>query len=364
MENPMKFLRSLILVLVFAAVLVGGWLAWRSMRPQQSLENFAWSNGRIEATEVNVATKLSGRLVEVLAEEGDPVARDQVLARMDTRTLEADLRQAEAAVRQARHRVEQARSLVKSRANEVDAARALVVQRRSRMDLSAKEARRSEELFKQDVIAQEAMDVDRTAKRSDAAQFRAAEAGLEAALSALASAHSGVDEALAGVEAATARVETIQSDIDDSTLKSSIDGRVLYRLAEPGEVLAAGGNVLTLLDITNVYMTVFLPTDEAGLVAIGAEARLVLDALPEWSIPAAIVFVSPEAQFTPKAVETRTEREKLMFRIKARIRPDLLKAYAERVKTGLPGTAYVRLRGGGEWPESVPPLFTPGAESQ
>lgn len=360
----MKFLRSLILVFVAAAVLAGGWFAWRSMQPQQSLEDFAWSNGRIEATEVNVATKLSGRLVEVLAEEGDMVVRDQVLARMDTRTLEADLRQAQAAVKQAGHRVDQARSLVKSRANEVEAARALVVQRKSQMNLSAKEARRSEELFRKDVIAEETMDVDRTAKRSDAAQFRAAQAQLEAALSALASARSGVNEALAGVEAATARVETIQSNIDDSTLKSPISGRVLYRLAEPGEVLASGGNVLTLLDITDVYMTFFLPTDQAGLVPIGAESRIALDALPKWSIPATVIFVSPEAQFTPKAVETRTEREKLMFRIKARISPDLLRIYAERVKTGLPGMAYVRLSGDGPWPAAVPPLFTPGAEAQ
>jgi len=361
----MRVIRLSLIVLVIAAALgAGGWFAWQHWKTPDGLADFAWSNGRIEATEVNLATKLSGRLISVAVEEGDTVARDQVLARMDTATLEADLRQAQAAVSQAGHQVAQAEAQVKSRTNEVAAAKALVAQRLSQKQLSAREAARREELFKRGVIAQEDLDVDRTQKRSDEAQYIAAQAGLDAAFSALEAAGAGVNEAKAGVAAAEARVETIQSNIDDSALKSPISGRVLYRLAEPGEVLGAGGNVLTLLDITNVYMTFFLPTDQAGLVAVGAEARIVLDALPKWSIPASITFVSPEAQFTPKSVETKTEREKLMFRIKARIKPELLAAYADRVKTGLPGVAWVRLTGDGPWPEKLPPLFTPGAEKQ
>jgi len=361
----MKPTRSIPLLLVIVAALAaGGWFAWKHWRSSDDLAGFAWSNGRIEATEVNVATKLSGRLVEVIVEEGDMVTRGQVLARMDTATLEADLREAEATARQAEHKVAQATALVESRSNEVRAAKALVAQRLSQKTLSAREAARREELFKRGVVAQEALDVERTAKRSDEAQYRASLAQLDAALSAFNSSRSGVDEAQAGVAAAKARVETIQSNIDDSILKAPISGRVLYRLAEPGEVLAAGGNVLTLLDITNVYMTFFLPTDQVGLVALGAESRIVLDALPEWSIPAAITFVSPEAQFTPKSVETKTEREKLMFRLKARITPSLLAEYASRVKTGLPGVAWVRLTGDAPWPGKVPPLFTPGAETK
>ncbi|HEY9193529.1 MAG TPA: HlyD family efflux transporter periplasmic adaptor subunit, partial [Methyloversatilis sp.] len=132
---------------------------------------------------------------------------------------------------------------------------------------------------------------------------------------------------------------------------------VLYRLAEPGEVLAAGGKVVTLLDITDVYMTLFLPTSQAGRVAIGSEARIVLDVRPDISIPATVSFVSPEAQFTPKSVETRTEREKLMFRVRVKIAPDLLRAYAKQVKTGLPGVAWVRLDADSPWPATMPPLI-------
>lgn len=147
-----------------------------------------------------------------------------------------------------------------------------------------------------------------------------------------------------------AAIDTIKADIEDSTLTSPRDGRVQYRVAQPGEVLAAGGRVLNLVDLGDVYMTFFLPTAQAGRLAIGAEARLVLDAWPQYVIPARISFVSNVAQFTPKTVETTEERQKLMFRVKAQIAEDLLRKYIEQVKTGLPGLAYVRLDPAAEWP--------------
>ncbi|MDP3290161.1 MAG: HlyD family efflux transporter periplasmic adaptor subunit, partial [Methyloversatilis sp.] len=162
----------------------------------------------------------------------------------------------------------------------------------------------------------------------------------------------------AAVEAAQARVERMRVDLQDAVLVAPADGRVLYRLAEPGEVLPAGGKVLTLLDITDVYLTLFLPTSQAGRVAIGSEARIVLDVRPDISIPASVSFVSPQAQFTPKSVETRTEREKLMFRVRVKIPPELVRAYAKQVKTGLPGVAWVRLDADAPWPATVPPPVT------
>lgn len=139
-------------------------------------------------------------------------------------------------------------------------------------------------------------------------------------------------------------------DINDCTLKSPRDGRVQYRIAQPGEVLSAGGKVLNLLDLGDVYMTFFLPTAAAGRVRMGAEVRLVLDAAPQYVIPAQVSFVADVAQFTPKTVETAEERQKLVFRIKARIPADLLKKHIRSVKTGLPGIAYVRLDDRSEWP--------------
>ena len=91
-----------------------------------------------------------------------------------------------------------------------------------------------------------------------------------------------------------ARVESLQASLDDTALKAPIAGRVLYRLAEPGEVLAAGGKALTLLDLSDMFMTIYLPTEKAGQVAIGSEARIVLDGLPGQPIPAKVSFVAAE----------------------------------------------------------------------
>ena len=124
-------------------------------------------------------------------------------------------------------------------------------------------------------------------------------------------AKSQIVSAEALVEAAQATVERIQADLDDSVLKAPRDGRVQYRVVQPGEVVAAGGAVLNMVDLSDVYMTFFLPTSDAGRVALGAEARIVLDAAPEYVIPARISYVADVAQFTPKTVETEDERQKL-----------------------------------------------------
>ena len=353
---PPRSLSKWIVPLVLLALALGGAAAWLATRGPESPDLFASGNGRIEATEVNVATKLAGRLTEIMADEGDDVDQGQVLARMDTRTLEADLREARAAVAQAEHAQISATSAAAQQKDNIAAAQALVAQRASTLQLAQKDLKRTQDLFAQGVVADEQLDVDKTAVQTGTALLNEARAQLSAAQSAMDTAQSRILEASSAVDAAKARVETIQTEIDDSTLTSPISGRVLYRLAEPGEVLAAGGAVLTLLDITNVYMTIFLPTTQVGRVAIDSEARIVLDVRPDLSIPARVTYVSPQAQFTPKSVETQTEREKLMFRVKVRIDPVLLRAYSKQVKTGLPGVAHVRLDPDADWPADIPPL--------
>ncbi len=347
-----------LLVLILLPLLAGGGLYWwYKLRPGGDDGAFARGNGRIEATEVDVAAKLAGRLTAVLVQEGDDVTAGQVLATMDAKVLKAELRAARAAVLEAGQKKASAEAVVEQRRNEILAAEALTAQRASQLRLSQAELDRTRTLHAGGNVAQERLDVDQTAARTGAAQLDAANAQLYAAKSALEAAKAGVLQAQAAVEAAEARAEGIQADIADSSLVSPIDGRALYRLAEPGEVLAAGGRVLTLLDVSDVYMTLFLPTSQAGRAALDAEARIVLDARPDLSIPARVTFVSPQAQFTPKAVETSEEREKLMFRVKVAIPPALLRKYAKLVKTGLPGVAYVRLDPKAPWPKEVPPLI-------
>jgi len=155
---------------------------------------------------------------------------------------------------------------------------------------------------------------------------------------------------VAATEATIARVE---ADIQDSQLKSPRAGRVQYRIAQPGEVLAAGGKVLNLVDLGDVYMTFFLPETVVGKIALGSDVRIVLDAALQYVIPAKVSYVASTAQFTPKTVETASERQKLMFRVKAQLDPALLRQHLRLIKTGLPGVAWIKLDGQATWPPEL-----------
>ncbi len=335
----------------FIAVVAGlGFLAWHYVQPKTLGDGFASGNGRIEAVEIDIAAKTPGRIKEILVDEGDFVTAGQVVARMDVEVLESQRREAEAQLRQAQSAVARARSLVAQREAEKDAALAVVAQRETEQTLAQKRQARSEPLATDQAIALQELDDTRAAARGARSAVSAAKAQVAAAVAAIVTAQSQVLEAESVVEAARATIERLQADINDSTLRAPRDGRVQYRIAQPSEVIGAGGKVLNLLDLADVYMTFFLPTAAAGRVAVGSEVRLVLDAVPQFVIPASVSFVADNAQFTPKTVETANEREKLMFRVKARIDPELLKKHIHQVKTGLPGMAYVRLDPKFEWP--------------
>ena len=111
--------------------------------------------------------------------------------------------------------------------------------------------------------------------------------------------------------------------------------------------------MLNMVDLADVYMTFFLPENQVGRVNMGTEARIILDAAPQLVIPANVTFVADVAQFTPKTVETKEERQKLTFRVKATIPADLLREHLAKVKTGLPGVAYVKLDPNASWPANL-----------
>ncbi|MFN4283131.1 MAG: HlyD family secretion protein [Alphaproteobacteria bacterium] len=335
------------------ALVGGSYYAWDRIHNAGLPGGIVGGNGRIEAVEIDVATKTAGRIKEILVNEGDFVEIGQVLARMDTAQLEAQRRQAEAQQQRALIGIETAKSLVVQRQAERTAAEAVVSQRVAQLDAAQRKFVRSEQLAKTSAVSQQVLDDDRANMQAAKAAVGAAQAQLAASEAGISSAKAQVVDAESAVDAAKAAIESITADIDDSTLKASRSGRVQYRVAQPGEVLSAGGRVLNLVDLGDVYMTFFLPTTQAGRIAIGTEARIVLDAAPQYVVPAKVSFVADVAQFTPKTVETAEEREKLMFRIKAQISPDLLRKYIQQVKTGLPGMAYVRIDPAAEWPPSL-----------
>jgi HlyD family secretion protein len=270
---------------------------------------------------------------------------------MDIAQLLAKKREAEAQLRRAEIAIDTARSLVTQREAERTAAEAVVEQRQAELDTTENKLARSEQLIRSNAVSQQVLDDDRSAQRRAKAAHAASRASVAASEAAIGAARAQVVDAEASVEAAKAAIESLQADIADSTLIAPRDGRVQYRVAQPGEVLSSGGRVINMIDVSDVYMTLFLPTEEAGRVALGADVRLVMDAAPNAVIPAKVSFVADVAQFTPKTVETKVERLKLMFRVRAQIPPALLQKYLQQVKTGLPGIGYVRLDSGTPWPD-------------
>jgi HlyD family secretion protein len=343
-----RFLAALVIV-----ILAGAYYLWTTRAGNGLPAGIVSGNGRVEAIEIDVSAKTSGRIKDILVNEGDFVEVGQILAVMDTQQLEAQRRQAVATMRRSKVSVETAHSLVTQREAERTAAEAVVAQREAEADAADRKLTRSEQMARANTVSLQTLDDDRASAAGAKAAVGAAKAQLAATDAAIGAAKAQIIDAEAAVEAASAAIESIDAEINDSTLRAPRAGRVQYRVAQVGEVLSAGGKVLNLVDLGDVHMTFFLPTAEAGRVAIGAEVRLVLDAAPQYVIPAKASFVADVAQFTPKTVETEEERQKLMFRVKAQISPELLKKYIQQVKTGLPGVAYIRLDPSVDWPANL-----------
>jgi len=348
-----RYLKPAIGVVLVAVAGVAAYLIWQHFRPKGLGEGFASGNGRIEAVEFDVAAKSPGRITEMYVDDGDFAAAGQVVARMDTAVLRAQLKQAQAEEAQARNATSTALAVVAQRESEKAAAMAVVTQREAEQIVAFKTVQRSQILSTEHATSIQEYDNDVAHQREAAAAVVTAKAQLAASQATINAARSQVLEAKSNVVAAQAAESRLQADIDETELRAARESRVQYRIAQPGEVVSSGGKVLSMVDLSDVTMTFFLPEASAGRVAIGAEVHIVLDASPQDVIPATVSFVANVAQFTPKTVETTSEREKLVFRVKARIDPALLKKHLAQVKSGLPGIAYVRLDPSVPWPEKL-----------
>ena len=300
-------------------------------------EGIAWGNGRLEAKLVDITSKEALRVKEVLVDEGDVVKPGQVLARMDTVTLDARARPGQG------ERGGGAGARWQSRIPPSSGKRA-------RSSLAKIEAERSGKLLAENAGSQREYDVRKTAV--DSSRPRSARKS------------QSCSTAQQQVEVAQANVATIQTRIDDATLKAPVQGRVLYRLAEPGEVLGAGRQGADAGQPGRCL--------HGDLPAFGAgRARRRLGpkrASPSTTCPAAprrgtVSFVSPEAQFTPKQVETRSERDKLMFRVKIQLPKEVVTQFIEHIKTGVRGVGYVKIDDSAVWPDWLQNLIAPAASA-
>ncbi|WP_395664339.1 HlyD family secretion protein [Methylocella sp.] len=307
--RPGNFMRSLI----------------ERLRGQSMPAGLVKSNGRIEATQVDVAAKYGGRIETLAVNEGDEVTAGEVVGKIASPEYEAQLRQAQANVLKAKQALAE--------------ALALIAQRKSDLDFARTDLERGQTLVARGNITQQIVDQRRNKYEAAQAADRAAQAQRE--------------QAQFAIEAAEAEVQRLEAVIVDLTLVSPRTGRVQYRLARAGEVVAPGQRILTILDLQDVYMTIYLPAADAGKLTLEDEARIIADPVPEYVIPAKVSFVATDAQFTPKSVETADEREKLMFRVKLQIDPKVLEKYHRQVKTGVRGVGFVRLSPKVEWPADL-----------
>jgi HlyD family secretion protein len=288
-------------------------------------EGIVKSNGRIEATQVDVAAKYPGRLATLTVNEGDEVTAGQVVATISSPETEAQLRGAQAQVLKSKQALAE--------------ANAQIAQRKSDLDFARTDYERAKKLLDTRFISVQV--VDQRRNRLDASE------------AAYVAANAQRDQAESAIAAAESDVERYQSILVDLVLVSPRSGRVQYRLARAGEVVAAGQRVLTILDLNDVYLTIYLPADDAGKLTLGDEARIILDPIPQYVFPSTISFVATEAQFTPKSVETTEEREKLMFRVKLQGDPQVLDRYHRQVKTGVRGLGFVRTDPKVPWPQEM-----------
>ena len=318
----------LLMVLIVVAGAGGAWYWWQGQQ-EKLPDGLVSGNGRIEADLVDISARSAGRLRGVLVREGDLVSAGQILAQMDTTELQA----------------QRAKYVADQTAQEASMleAKAIVDQRQAELTLKEANLLRALALVDKGFTSRQMVDEAQSERDSARAALEAAE--------------KKVTAVQRSIQAAKALVDQVDTQIADATLRSPVKGRVLYRLVNPGEVMSAGGKALTVVDLSEIYLEIYLPSEQAMMVPIGSQARIQLDGA-DFAVPARVSFVSPEAQFTPKQVETRSERDKLMFRVKLRIPPNIVAQHIEQAKTGIRGMGYVRLGSNPpDWPEFLQKRF-------
>jgi HlyD family secretion protein len=343
------------LVIIAAAVVVLGVVAWLIFGGSKLPRGFAAGNGRLEANQLYIASKYPGRIKEVLVNEGDTVEAGQVVARMDTEELEAQLAQALAQIKQQQDTERLAVADVGTKRAQIENRQADLAAKQAEQTYAQQQYARSKGLVGRGAVSEQEAESDSAQMLMTRANAAAAGAQLASARADLIGAQATVGRTGSTIEAARAEADRIRAQIKESVLVAPTHGRIERRLAETGEVLASGGRVYSMVDLRDVYMYIFLPESVTGKIPLGSEARIVLDAAPQYPIRAFVSYVSPQAQFTPKTVETQEERHNLTFRIKLQIPKERLVQYEALVKSGTPGMGYVRYDNAAQWPEKLQP---------
>lgn len=320
---PVKSLIKVASGLVLA--IAAGALLWIHGHSEGANNGFANANGRLEVKRIDLAAKYPGKVTRITIQEGDEVKAGELIAEQDNADLLAQMEAAESARQRA---IEAgARATAESQARSAQAR------------LAQLELGHAKQLLADALVS--------------SAEVERRQAQRDGETSAVDAAKAAVREAAAARQEAEAQIKRLGVALADMKINAPIQGRIEYRIVEPGSVVPSGGRIATLLDLHNVYMTIFLPVAQAGAIKLGDEARIVLDTQDRLVLPARIAFVSSDAQFTPKYVETRSERDKLMYRVKLQVPPDMAAKYRSVLKGGVTGNGVVRLSSQTPWPKEL-----------
>ncbi len=317
----MKKIALVIALIILGGVAAAGGWWWYQHQLEPLPEGIVKVNGRFELGRMDIASLYPGRIESLPVIEGQEMAAGQLVAKLSSEETQAQLLAAQAA----KERVTQT----------VARAQAETAVRMERQGLAELELKNAKALKKDALVS--SMEVERRQR------------ALAGETSAVKASKAAEAEGRAAIREAAAQIQRIKSVNKDLEIRAPQAGRIEYRIAELGRVIPAGGKVVTMLDPSDAYMSLFLPTYTLGQVRIGSDARVMLDGINA-VFPAKVSFIASEAQFTPKYVETKAERTKMMYRVKLQLSADLAVKYKYLLKGGLTGNGYVRLTNEVPWP--------------
>lgn len=289
-------------------------------------------SGTIEVTSVELSFKVGGRLAQRLVDEGEMVTAGQLVARLEDDELKEDKNARAAEKRAAQAALADLQA--GSRREEIAQAEAALARMRADAERLRKDALRSEALFKREVIPLKDLDAARAGRDASAAAVREAEQHLK--LLRIGPRPDAVRQAKSHVEAAEAGLALTETRLSQSTLTAPLAGLVLAKHAEQGEMLAVGAPVVTIGKMDDVWLRAYIPETEMGRVKVGQQARVTVDTWPGRVFEGTVSFISPEAEFTPKNVQTEKERVKLVYRIKITMANPRME-----LKPGMPADAVI-----------------------
>ncbi|WP_109842779.1 HlyD family secretion protein [Aggregatibacter aphrophilus] len=312
---------------ILGLVVIGAvsFAVWKNQQLQaEELVGIAAVNGRLELKRLDVATLYPGRVEEILVQEGDEVKINQPLARLSSTISQTQVSGALAQKKRAEETVSRALA-------EIDA-------RQQQAKVAKLELDNAFKLRRDNLIS--------------STELERRQSAYNASLAAVNTTQAAKAEAEAAVAQAQAQLEKAQSQYEDMIIKAPKDGRLEYQIAELGNVLGAGGKVVSVLDPTDTYINVFLTAQQMNQIKLGDDARIVIDGINA-VFPAQITFVANNAQFTPKSVETTEERAKLMFKVKLQIPVDIALKYKGLLKGGMTAIGYVKYDPQAQWVEQL-----------